>query len=319
MNAVVLSLDAELAWGYHDLPTVPDHVESARTSWSRLLALFDEYNIPATWAVVGHLLLDSCDGEHAGHATPAEDWFSRDPGGVAERSPLWFSDGIVDAIADAKANHEIGCHTFSHVEFGDERTSREVAVDETRASLEIADDAGYSLESFVFPRNNVGHRDVLAAYGFTCYRGTRPELWYDGGRFESLAKVVDLTVSKTGPPLVEPEVDEYGLVNVPASMFLFGYEGRVRTITESVWDDPLIRAAKRGIDRAADADDGIFHLWMHPNNFTEERDFERLRAVLEHIAKRRDEARLQVRTMGSVAAEIKGTDPATKRTPIGPR
>ncbi|WP_266077816.1 polysaccharide deacetylase family protein [Haladaptatus caseinilyticus] len=319
MNAVVLSLDAELAWGYHDLAEVPEHVESARTSWSRLLALFDEYNVPATWAVVGHLFLDSCDGEHTSHVAPTDDWFDRDPSGVAERHPLWFADGLIEDISDAKASHEIGCHTFSHVEYGDERTTREVAVAETRASLEIADDVGYDLESFVFPRNNIGHRDVLAAYGFTCYRGTRPELWYDRGRFRSLAKAIDLTVSKTSPPLVTPEPDEYGLINIPASMFLFGYEGRVRTITEGIWEDPLIRSAKRGIDRAADADEGIFHLWMHPNNFTEERDFERLRVVLEHLAKRRDEARVQVLTMGEIANQLREADPATTRTPIGPR
>lgn len=319
MNAVVLSLDAELAWGYHDFEEIPEHVESARTSWSRLLALFDEFNVPATWAVVGHLFLESCDGTHAGHPTPTDDWFERDPGGVAAQHPLWFGDGLVDSIVDADASHEIGCHTFSHVEFGDEETDREVAVAEARAGLEVADDAGHTLESFVFPRNNIGHRDVLAAYGFTCYRGERPELWYDGSRFDSLGKLIDLTVSKTNPPLVDPEVDEYGLVNIPASMFLFGYEGRVRTVTERLWDDPLVRSAKRGIDRAADAEDGIFHLWMHPNNFTEERDFERLRTILEHLAARRDEARLQVRTMGDVAGEIRGVDPATTRTPIGPR
>ncbi len=319
MNAVVLSLDAELAWGYHDFPEMPDHIEHARTSWSRLLALFDEFNVPATWAVVGHLFLDSCDGTHAGHVTPTDDWFDFDPGGVAERHPLWFDDGLVTDITDARANHEIGCHTFSHVEYGDDRTTREVAVAETRTSLEIADDCGYELESFVFPRNNVGHRDVLAAYGFTCYRGVRPELWYDDTRFQSLGKLIDLTVSRTSPPLVTPEKDEYGLVNIPASMFLFGYEGRARTITERLWDDPLVRSAQRGIDRAADADEGIFHLWMHPNNFTEERDFDRLRAILEHLDKRRSEARVQVRTMNEVASRFQDTDPAETRTPIGPR
>ncbi|GAA0230405.1 polysaccharide deacetylase family protein [Haladaptatus pallidirubidus] len=319
MNAVVLSLDAELAWGYHDRPEIPNYVESARTSWSRLLALFDEFDVPATWAVVGHLFLDSCDGTHADHATPTDDWFDRDPGGVAECHPRWFADGLIEDIAAATADHEIACHSFSHVEYGDERTTREIAVAEARDSLEIADDIGYDLESFVFPRNSVGHRDVLAAYGFTCYRGTRPELWYDNTRFRSLAKFIDRTVSRTGPPLVTPETDDYGLVNVPASMFLFGSESRVRNLTEGVWDDPLIRSAKRGIDRAADAEEGVFHLWMRPGNFTEEHDFERLRVVLEHLAERRDEARVKVLTMGQVASRLRDEDPTTTRTPIGPR
>ncbi|MFB9806313.1 hypothetical protein ACFFQF_13955 [Haladaptatus pallidirubidus] len=126
-------------------------------------------------------------------------------------------------------------------------------------------------------------------------------------------------MSRTGPPLVTPETDDYGLVNVPASMFLFGSESRVRNLTEGVWDDPLIRSAKRGIDRAADAEEGVFHLWMRPGNFTEEHDFERLRVVLEHLAERRDEARVKVLTMGQVASRLRDEDPTTTRTPIGPR
>jgi hypothetical protein len=318
MTAVVLSVDAELAWGGHGHPESPRHVETARDSWSRLLAVLDEFDVPATWAVVGHLFLPECDGEHAEHPTPTDDWFGGEPGGRAARSPLWFAGGLVEAIADADADHEIAGQPFSHVGFDDERTTREVAVGETRASLEAAADAGFSLESFVLPGNQVAHRDVLAAYGVTCYRGGRPPLWFDDARLQTLARTVDLTVSKTSPPLVEPEVDDYGLVNVPASMSLFDFEGRTRTLLERTWDDPMVRAARRGIDRAADGD-GVFHLWLQPNDLGDDRDFERLRSVLEHLDAVRDETGLPVRTMGEMASDLRVADPATSRMPIGPR
>ncbi|WP_433623772.1 polysaccharide deacetylase family protein [Halomicrococcus sp. NG-SE-24] len=318
MTAVVLSVDAELAWGFHDSSEVPERRAVASETWERLLDLLDEFDVPATWAIVGHLFIRECDGEHEDHATPTDDWFDDDPGGSAASAPPWFGDGLVEAVADADAGHEIGGHTFSHVAFGDERTTRDVAIAETRASVEAADDAGFSLQSFVFPGNDVGHRDVLAAYGFTCYRGTRPALWYDDAILRSVAKTVDLTVSGTTPPLVEPTVDDHGLVNVPASMYLFGFEGWPRTVLERSWADPMLRAAKRGIDRAAD-EEGVFHLWLHPSDLVAERDFRRLRAVLEHVDAVREATDLAVRTMGEVAADLRPEDPVTERTPIGPR
>jgi len=317
MTAVVLSVDAELAWGDQDRPDPPRHVESARDSWSRLLATFDEFDVPVTCAVVGHLFRSECDGEHDEHATPTDGWFEDDPGGRAARSPLWFGGGLVESIADANADHEIAGQPFSHAAFDDGRTTREVAVVETRASLEAAADAGFDLETFVLPRNEVAHRDVLAAYGFTCYRGPRPSLWFDDARLESLAKAVDLTVSRTSPPLVEPAVDDHGLVNVPASMRLTDLDGPAGTLVRA-WSDPVARAAERGIDRAA-REDGVFHLCLRPSDFSGERGFERLRTVLEHLDAVREETGLPVRTMGEVASDLQVADPATSRTPIGPR
>ncbi|MFB6240348.1 MAG: hypothetical protein ABEJ46_02080, partial [Gemmatimonadota bacterium] len=48
-----------------------------------------------------------------------------------------------------------------------------------RAGRAVAEDWGLSLSSFVFPRNNLGHREVLAEHGFDCYRGRAPDRWYD--------------------------------------------------------------------------------------------------------------------------------------------
>ncbi|MFC7080006.1 polysaccharide deacetylase family protein [Halorussus caseinilyticus] len=180
MGSVVLSLDAELAWGFHDREAMPeDRVTTARESWLRLLELFDDYGVPATWAVVGHLLLDSCDGEHADHPAAEDGWFDRDPGTWEGRDEQWYGAKLIDAIEDADADHEVGSHTFSHVEMG--HTTREIASAEMRTCVELAERRGLSVDSVVYPRNYVGHRDVLAAYGVKSYRGTQPRRWYDRG------------------------------------------------------------------------------------------------------------------------------------------
>ena len=302
MGSVVVSVDAELAWGFHDVESPPaDRVAAGRPGWLALLSLLDDYHVPATWAVVGHLLLGSCDGTHPEHPAPIG-WFDHERG--PERTPddLRFGRDLVSAIRSADVDHDVGSHTFSHVVLGDPRTTRELARAEVAASLELAHRDGLDPVAFVFPRNRVGHRDVLAAYGFSCYRGVRPDA-DDGSRlFGPARKLAEATVGDP-PPLVTPTVDEYGLVNVPASLFLFGFEGLPRSIVEPVIGDPIVRQARRGIDAAARSD-GVFHVWLHPNNLVAERDVERMRTILAHVDRRRRETPLRVETMRDVAERV---------------
>lgn len=315
MGSVVVSVDAELAWGFHDRRNPPrKRVEAGRRGWLALLDLFEEFRVPATWAVVGHLFLSECDGMHPEHPAPIG-WFDHERGPDRTPEEHRFGLDLVRAIRDAGVDHDVGSHTFSHVEMGDPRTTRELARAEVAASLEVAHGHGFDLASFVFPRNNVGHRDVLAAYGFRCYRGVRPEP--EGGPSvpAPVRKLAEATVGDP-PPLVDPAVDEYGLVNVPASLFLFGFEGLARSVVEPVVGDPIVRQARRGIDAAVEAE-GVFHLWLHPNNLVADRDVDRMRAILEHVDRRRRETSLRVETMREVADRVLADPVASEVEPVG--
>ncbi len=302
VGSVVISLDAELGWGFHDFETLPaDRVESGRRGWTTMVDLLEDVDVPATWAVVGHLMLETCDGEHAGHPAP-DGWFDRERTTWRDREDLRFGPDLVRAVLDSDVDHELACHSFSHVLFGDPTTSRELARAELERCLEIADEWGLSLQSFVYPRNDVGHRAVLAEQGFTAYRGKSPTS--DGVRGVLEATMRDRSL------LVQPTVDEYGLVNVPASLFLFGFEGPVRTVAESVWADPMVAMVRRGVDQAVE-DDGVFHVWLHPNNLTSERDDERMRAILEYIDRRRRETTLTLETIGDVCRRVRTASSVT--------
>lgn len=300
MGTVTLSIDAELGWGYHDLGRDPSspRLRNARRGWRRLLDLFDEYEVPATWAVVGHLFLRDCDGEHPEHPAPPG-WFAHERGPDAHPRDLRFADGLVAAIREAAVDHEIGLHTFSHVEFGDPATSAELARAEVRAGLEAARERGLAPTTLVFPRNQVGHRDVLAAEGIECYRGREPRSRLETRRVRSLRKLAWALGDGETPPLVAPRVDEHGLVCLPASLYLFGFEGVARSLVEPIRGDPMVRRAKNGVDAAADG--GVCHLWLHPNDLRRPRDAERVRAVLEHVRRRRAEGAVTVETMADVA------------------
>jgi len=301
MATVVISLDAELAWGFVDFPAIPAHrLENAREMWHHLLSLFDRYEVPATWAVVGHLFLEECDGNHGDHPMRSE-WFEKDPGRSEVDDGRWYGPSLLEAVSTAPVDHEIACHSFSHVDFRDESIDSEVAAAELRRCHDLASDWGFDLESFVYPRNRIAHRDVLAAEGFSCYRDLQPKQWYDGTGMDTLQKAIGGSRFGPTPPAVRPTRDEYGLVSIPASLFLFCFEGRARAISDALWTDPVVRMAQRGVDNAI-RNDAIVHFWLHPNNLTDETDIERLDRILSYIDRRRRETDLSVQTMCDIAA-----------------
>lgn len=315
MGTVVLSVDAELGWGFHDQADPPaDRLANAHQGWRTLIDLCDRYHLNATWAVVGHLLLDDCDGRHPDHPTP-DDWFDHERGPTCQSRGLRFGNGLIDELQNATITHDIGLHTFSHVEFGADWTTREIARAEVATGLELARDRDIEIRSFVFPRNNIGHLDVLAAYGIDCYRGANPvnvrnDIW-EG----SLGKLARATVSERPPRLVDPYVDSFGLVNVPASLHLFSFEGLARRLVEPVFGDPVVRQAKLGIDAAADSD-SVFHMWLHPNSLTEQRDIDRVKEVFEYLDERRSTDSLTVKTMAGVASDHRTEDDTVQTNPV---
>ncbi len=297
MGSIVFSVDAELGWGFHDQDDPPvGRVDAGRTGWRRLLDAFETHDVAATWAVVGHLLLEECDGVHADHPS-ADDWFARERAEWRSRPDLRFGVDLVEAVVEADTGHEIGCHSFSHALFDDSRVSRQIARSELEAAIEVAQPYGIEYESFVFPRNEVGYRDLLAETGFSCYRG---EMNAPKSGPRRMAEKLLSTADPGRIDLVEPTVDEYGLVNVPASLFLFGFEGLPRTAIETFGADPIVRQATNAIDRAA-RHDGVFHAWLHPNNIRTERDVRRIRSIIEYAASKRDTTDLKIETMAEVA------------------
>lgn len=307
MGSVVLSIDAELGWGHHDFDTPPSNrVEAGRTGWSRLVALLDEFEVPATWAIVGHLFLEECDGRHADHPSPSG-WFDRERKQWRSRPDLRFGQELIEAVRAASVDHEIGSHSFTHVVFDERATSRNLARAEIEESLDAAKNFGLDLQSFVFPRNVVGHRDLLAEYGFQCYRGQSPINRDNSFMPRRLRRLLRGVRPNDESLLVEPTMDGYGLVNVPASMFLYSFEGQLRDILAPVIGDLMVRQAKRGIDLAARRD-GLFHVWLHPNNLHRAYTVVRLRRILAYLAERRDAGDITIETMDEVADRVRSAD-----------
>src|SRR5580765_3176526 len=82
----IISIDFELIWGTLDLFGPDKFRRACETERNdvidQLLALFVEFEIPATWCVLGHLFLDRCgstDGrKHPEIVRPSHAWHPRD-------------------------------------------------------------------------------------------------------------------------------------------------------------------------------------------------------------------------------------------------
>ena len=253
--AIIFSADFELAWawrfskrgGSDPLAYALGRAEQARRNFPELLALFDRYDVPVTWATVGHLFLERCERIN-GRAHPdlprppyfenefwrytRGDWFDADPCCRAADAPAWYAPDLIQAILNARVKHEIACHSFSHIDFSDGICPPQVVESKLQKCQEVAQVWGLELKSFVFPGNLPGNFVSLKRHGFTAYR------WHN--RYE----------------LDVPRQDDLGLWQVPGGLCWEKPEG---------WPvDTWIGALRRCVDRALETGT-VLHFWFHPS------------------------------------------------------
>ena len=320
-----ISLDFELIWGTLDLfgsAGFDRAVRAERELIPRLLDLFVEYQVPVTWCILGHLFLAECSAESGAkhseivrptHHWHPHDWFEHDPCGNEITDPLFYGRSLVELIRACPVPQEIGCHTFSHVVFGDPGCSAATAESEIAACVRLARELGIRLRSFAFPRNSVGHLDVLRANGIQIYRGPEPTRMSDrpwNNVFKRLAHLWAV-LRASEPPVVNPEWNQAGLWNIPGSMIYFPMHGFRRYI-------PLGRRVKRAVKglEAAARSRKVFHLWFHPTNLADEphRMFAGLRAILDHARRLADRNELRILPMGDI---VPAWDGGSSSLPIG--
>lgn len=286
-GAFIISIDTELAWGSVHIGQIKRYqvqYSRCREVISRLLELMERFEIRATWAVVGHLFLDECHPVNGvkhpeiirpGYQWFPGDWFAADPCTRLEDAPDWYGKDIVKQILTCGVPQEIGCHTFSHVQVGDPGCSRDCFESELRACRLEAEQLDLVLQSFVFPRNSVGHLEVLAEAGFVAFRGPAPN-WF--GRLPGMASRIGHLLDNllSLPPLVVSPQRETGLWNLPASYYY--------PPTDRWWGliPVSLRAykVKQGLRQAA-KQRSLFHMWFHAFNLAS--NPERLLGGLEKI------------------------------------
>ena len=206
----------------------------------------------------------------------------------------WHQPAALE-IVRAAGVHEIACHSFCHRPLGEHSISFEGANQELDAATAAARLKGLRFDTFVFPRNDVGHLASLRSHGFIGYRQRlrRPSGWI--GRALNLIEEFN-----TFAPPQPAAPASAGLVPIPSGRFLnwqFGARSRVPTSTTL--------ARWRHLLRSAAATGTVVHLWLHPHNLiTGPGTASLLENVLSDVRIMRDSGQIRVLTQRDYCREI---------------
>jgi peptidoglycan/xylan/chitin deacetylase (PgdA/CDA1 family) len=320
----VISLDFELYWGLRDVVAFESYAANLRGVWHavpRLLSLFEEYDVHATWATVGFLLLRDANElqAHRPSVLPRYvqqtlcpyQYIARDD--IVLDRESHFAPELVSQIL-ATRHQELATHTYSHFYCLEAPRSLEAFRSDLEVALNFARKRfGATLTSLVFPRNQytAAHIEIAAALGITAYRGN-PEPWMYAPRphaKESIvqrgARLLDSYVPLTGNLTHSFESLGQRLpVNVPASRFLRPWSARLEK-AERLRLRRILRELRDAAERKR-----VYHLWWHPHNFgcNLEQNIRALREILQAYAALHGSHGLRSQTMCEVATSQLGHD-----------
>jgi len=319
----ILDIEVELAWGIIDKKLNKKELtrtfEKVRIYLDDILRLLDKYNIVVTWSFLGHAILDRCERKkgmpHPEMPRPSYkwmrgDWYKHDPCKNFTEEPAFYGKDITDRIVNHTLNadvpHDFSVHSFSHQLFGDRGCSRKLADAEVKRSVQLMAE-NYSLKPtvFIFPRESLGHFDVLKKNGIIAFRGVIPRtitylepvegFWNFIRKYSSLAAYWMSFYLNISPPVTWPK-KEHGLVNIPASLC---YNKKPFIPLKLV-----VLKAKKGIDRAI-KERKIFYVATHLRNFGEVSNtkafLEGFETILKYAHSQRRKDKLEIATVARIA------------------
>ena len=288
---LILSLDCEGKWG------VADHLGSAahralgdaslRQAYSAVVALLDEFDVPATFAFVGLFgespssfrrlrpVIEQLAARAKGYLRPA--LADMDHGSKEG----WHGDWAVEAVGSARAQHEIAFHGISHVPW-DQMNDTFVA-DEMALYRELEGPVGRSL-TMVFPRNRVAHAGLLPSIGIEGFRLAAKRR----SRLRSLAAEFNIFERCERDPIGS----DLSPVPIPAGYFVNRQYGLRRLVPRAVSERRFAN-----ILSDAEATGGVCHFWLHPENIASApATLDLLRGMIRQAACARDAGRCVVQT-----------------------
>lgn len=317
----VISLDFELHWGVFDKRDRDARMQCYATMQEvvpAVLALFDQYDVNATWATVGSLFLENEEEwqEYAPALQPqyanqkySSYEYAQHHGLGGKYGDAHFAASLVRLIAESPGQ-EMATHTFSHyycLEKG--QTVQQFEADLQAVQQVAMAKIGKPLTSLVFPRNQYS-ADYLAACarnGITAVR-TNPENWFwtsigndDTSFVRRLFRTGDVFIplgakSTFSMEHVRPLSAEQP-VCIPASRLLRQYDPALPAMNKV-----RLNRIKNEMTYAAEHDE-CFHLWWHPENFGfhPAQSLRELELILQHFHNLRQHCGLQTMTMAEVA------------------
>lgn len=306
----------ELNWGVHDVLTLEQYRENllgSRLAIPRILQLFSQYEIHATWAIVGMLYCKDKNDLFKKLATldlPYErEEFSPKHilslvGENEDVDPFHYANSLIEKIK-VVPNQEIATHTFSHyycLEAGQQ-------IDHFEKDLQAVMEVQQGVTSLIFPRNQTNNEylNVCKKFGINAYRGNedswiyRPYTSKTNLSIKRALRLLDAYVNVTGHHTYSIDnIETQPIINVKSSRFLRPYNKQMKVLEKS-----RLNRIKNSLTVAAKSDK-VYHLWWHPHNFGKnmEENLMFLEEILKHVDHLRKNFAFETLHMRGVANRI---------------
>ncbi len=272
-----ISLDFELYWGMKDVISeerYKENLEGTAYAVSQILKLFSQYEIHATWAVVGFLyfkdrntLMQNLPKNYPEYEDENIDLYKYIRNNTHLNKNSHFAPEIIEIISKSK-NQEIATHTFSHFYTLEKGQNERLFKEDLISAIKVSKT---KLHSIVFPRNqcNDDYLETLLELGIRAYRGNEKSWMYKSVNFkektsygQKLARIVDTYIDISSHNTYSPdEIAKKRPYNIPASRFLRPYDPKLAFL-----DKIKISRIKKDMLYAA-KNARVYHLWWHPHNF----------------------------------------------------
>jgi peptidoglycan/xylan/chitin deacetylase (PgdA/CDA1 family) len=318
----IISLDFELHWGVRDKKTIAQYgtnIIGVHSVIPKLLLLFSEYHIKATFATVGFLffknkkeLLENIPDNKPSYVdenlSPYNGHFNLINEGVDK---FHFADDLISQIKKYPS-HEIGTHTYSHyycLEDGQNITEFE---EDLQFAIKVGKQNNIVISSLVFPRNQYNNQylAICAKHGIVCIRGNEKNWLYTARKgnsesaFRRAFRLVDAYINVSGNHCYTLSDTNPNLpLDIPASRFLRPFSNKLKFLEKL-----RLQRILKSMTYAA-KNNKMYHLWWHPHNFginqTENLSF--LTSILIHYQKLNQQYNFESQTMTSLAHEIKNS------------
>jgi hypothetical protein len=288
----VISLDFELQWGMIDHvgknSPYRQNIKAVHEVVPQLIALFDKYEIHATFATVGLLFFENVaeirnfmrdkllkinnlygGGEIVSYDNKKLNTYSYLNEFENDEPEYFFAPRMVEQIKKYP-NLELGSHTFSHYYCLESGQTAEQFREDLAHTQRLAAQHGVSFTSLVFPRNQINdeYLPICAEMGFLSVRSNESSWMYRaaGNRGNTLIKrmfrLLDAYFNLSGHHCYAlHDLSQMPLLQLPASRFLRPYSGKLHML-----ELLKLRRIKKSMTYAARSGK-IFHLWWHPHNF----------------------------------------------------
>lgn len=284
---IIISIDFEMRWGVHDIygcniDGYRANLENVRYIIPKMIQLFRERNIRATWATVGALALDSWDEYFSFAPSPPiyeNNKLTIDPA-YADIDPdglLHFAPDLVRNIINTPGQ-ELGSHSFSHLYFREKGvTVQDFIADSGTVSSVFSDKFNINPVSLVFPKNQIAFESILPECGIRIWRGNENRWYYESvttehrsytSRLMRLYESVNPWVNRSNP------IDK----NVSYSSMFIRFN-----LPEALW---ALHIKRLKSEFKSLSGNNICHIWWHPHNLGKDMNarMSRLERVLDLVA-----------------------------------